>query len=141
MFNYNGLIRMFDDDEYQKDPDIPDEYQKFLPENIEKDRYSHPYSYDPFFIFFNKEGYKRSKKKTIGCIYSDRLLQWDYKKHNILCKKHFDNEGQYWDKRESKKIEAFLSDFLDKKIVLVANIQYVNLSNGYPLWRFDFYDA
>jgi len=46
-----------------------------------------------------------------------------------------------WDNRDSKNIESFLSDFFDKKVILVANIQYVNVSNGFPVWRFDFYDV
>ncbi len=132
--NFNNFMNMFG--ESQKDPNIPDQYQKFLPENIVKDRYSHPYSYDPFLIYFNN----KADKEVTDTIYTDRLLMWDYEKHNLLCEKHFGNKGQLWENRGYKKIESFLSDWTGKKIVLVANIQYVNLSNGYPLWRLDYYE-
>ena len=112
-------------------------YKEFNVYNVSKNIHSHPYSYDPFMIFFND----KAKKKATGTSYSDNLLHEDWDKHNLLCKKHFGNEGQYWDKRDPKKIEAFLSDFFDKKVILVANIQYVNVSNGFPVWRFDFYDV
>ena len=116
---------------------VPDEYQEFLPINIERTRDSHPYNYSPFIIYFNEE----TKQKASNSVYSDRLLEWGYSKHNRLCKKHFGDEKQSWDKRNSNKIEEFLSDYLGKKVILIANIQYVNVSNGYPVWRFDFSEA
>ena len=115
---------------------IPKIYQEFLPENIVKQKHKYPYTYSPFLIFFNE----KADKEGTNTIYTDRLLQWDYEKHNRLCRKHFGNEGQLWEKRDPKKIEAFLCDWIGKKIVLVVDIQYVNLSNGFPLWRFDFYE-
>lgn len=121
----------------RKRKDVPDQYQEFLPENLIKTKSACPYSYDPFLIFFNE----KATEGATGTIYTDRLLQWDYAKHNLLCKKHFGDEGQYWNDRDPKKIEAFLCDWTGKKIVLVANIQYVNLSNGYPLWRLDYYEV
>ena len=114
---------------------IPQEYHQFLLENVRKTKISHPYGYDPFLVFFNEE----AKKQAQDTIYTDRLYQWDYAKHDELCKKHFGNVSQYWDTRSPKKIEAFLSDWTGKKVVLIANIQYVNLSSGYPVWRLDFY--
>ena len=113
---------------------IPDQYQKFLPENLSKTKSAYPYTYDPFLIFFNE----KATQEPTGSIYTDRLLQWDYAKHNLLCRKHFGNEGQYWHDRDPKKIEAFLCDWTGKKVVLIANIQYVNLSSGYPVWRLDY---
>jgi len=116
--------------------DIPEQYHQFLPENITKDRHNYPYTYSPFLIFFNE----KSKKEATTTIYTDRLLEWDYEKHNSLCKKHFGDKRQHWDCRDSEKIQAFLSDWTGKKVVLVANIQYVNLASGYPVWRLDFYE-
>ncbi len=113
---------------------IPAQYHEFLFTRVEKTIHSHPYNYDPFLIYINEEA-----KEHTSSIYTDRLLQQDWDKHNRLCKKHFDDEGQYWNKREPKKIEAFLSDWHDKKVILVANIQYVNVSSGFPHWRLDFY--
>lgn len=72
-------------------------------------------------------------------VYSDRLLQWDYDKHNELCRKHFGNEGQYWKNRQPEKIEAFLRDWMnDQSVVLCRIEEHTNQSNGYLLWRFDY---
>ncbi|KKM76070.1 hypothetical protein LCGC14_1383850 [marine sediment metagenome] len=114
--------------------DIPKQYQDFLPESISKDRYSCPYTYDPFLLYFNEN----AKKEAESSIYSDRLSQWDSEKTKRLSKKHL--PGKRWDNAEPKQIQAFLCAYLDKKVVLVANIQYVNMSSGYPVWRFDFYE-
>jgi hypothetical protein len=65
------------------------------------------------------------------------MLHQDWDKHNELCRKHFGNEGQYWHDRPTDKIQAFLSDWVGKPVILIALIQYCNVSNGYPHWRFD----
>lgn len=116
--------------------DIPEMYHKFFPENIIKDRISYPYTYDPFLIYFNE----KAESESTVTIYSDRLWQWDYDKYNLLCKKHFGNEGQIWENREPEKIQAFLCDWTGKEVILIANIQYVNMLSGYPVWRFDYCD-
>ena len=72
-------------------------------------------------------------------VYSDRLFQWDSKKYNKLCKKHFGDESQYWSNREPQKIESFLRDYIgNKKIILCRIEQQENKSTGYPLWRIDY---
>ena len=116
-----------------EDSRIPERYQEFIPGNQEKTKSEYPYSYDPYFIYFNEE----AKVEPTGTIYTDRMLHQDWDKHNELCRKHFGNEGQYWHDREHKKIQAFLSDWVGKPVILIANIQYCNISNGYPHWRFD----
>ena len=113
---------------------MPKQYHKFIPGNQNKTQLEYPYTYDPFFIYFNE----KTKQEATSTIYTDRLLLWDWDKHNRLCRKHFGDEGQRWQNRPTDKIEAFLSDWTGKNIMLIANIQYVNVSNGYPCWRFDF---
>jgi len=124
---------------------IPAMYHEFLFFNVKKTKHSHPYSYDPFLLWYNEEVRTlqddNGQMRNVSTVYTDRLLQWDWDKHNRLCRKHFGDEGQLWHQRDPKKIEEFLCDWHDKKIVLIANIQYVNISNGYPLWRLDFYEA
>lgn len=71
-------------------------------------------------------------------VYSDRLRQWDGKKHDSLCKKHFGNEAQYWGGRSPESIEAFLCDYYGKKILLCKIEELENSNDGYPYWRFDF---
>ena len=116
--------------------DLPKKYNEFLPENTEKSLYDYPYTYDPFIVSFNE----KATQEATDSIYTDRLLLWDFDKHDRLCQKHFGDKRQQWGHRDEKKIEAFLSDWTGKKIVLVANIQYVNVSNGYPIWRLDYYE-
>ena len=116
-----------------KRPGVPDQYQEFLPENIVKDKISNPYGYDPFIIYFNE----KAKEEPNGSLYTDRLLQWDYQKTERLLKKHMPEKR--WDNAGHKQIEAFLCDWTEKKVVFIANIQYVNLASGYPLWRLDYY--
>lgn len=78
-------------------------------------------------------------KEANGTVYSDRLLQWDHEKHDSLCKKHFNNTGQYWTNREPRLIEAFLRDYLaDQDIILCKVEELKNMSTGYPVWRFDY---
>jgi len=116
---------------------IPEMYQEFVPGNQAKTKNDYPYSYDPFLIYFNE----KAKAKASGTIYADRMLHQDWDRHNELCRKHFGNEGQMWNNRPADKIQAFLSDWVGRPVILIANIQYCNVSNGYPHWRFDIADA
>lgn len=102
---------------------------------IEKTKAEYPYSYDPIVVFrnFTLESENR--------IWSDRLLQWDYNKYNQLSRKHFGDESQYWYAREPHKVEAFLSDWLDKTVRLVRITENCNVSNGYPVWSFDYIEG
>lgn len=78
-------------------------------------------------------------QKATTTIYSDRLYQWDHKKHDKLCKKYFGNEGQNWSNRNPEIIEKFLRDYMDNQFVVLCRIEEdINSSTGYPIWRFDF---
>jgi len=101
---------------------------------VKRTKRSHPYSYDGFVQWRGGEN-----KEATSTIYSDRLLQWDFDKHDELCMKHFGNEGQYWNDRDPKKIEAFLRDWTDDQTLkLIFVMEYCNVSSGYPVWRFDY---
>jgi len=101
---------------------------------VKRTKQTHPYSYDGFVQW---RGGKNNE--ATSTIYSDRLLQWDFAKHDELCQKHFGNKGQYWNNREPEKIEAFLRDWVDdQNLKLILVMEYCNVSNGYPCWRFDF---
>lgn len=100
---------------------------------IERTPLTHPYTYDGFIIWCGGENNEANMT-----IYSDRLLRWDYDKHNRLCEKHFGNQGQYWSERDPEKIEAFIRDWCeDPELELIFVMQYCNQSTGYPIWRFD----
>ena len=78
-------------------------------------------------------------QKATNTVYTDRLYQWDYEKHNDLCKKHFGNQGQYWSDRKTELIEAFLRDYMDDQSIILCRIEkHQNQATGYPLWRFDY---
>ncbi len=101
---------------------------------VTKTKLSHPYSYDGFVQWRGGENDEAS-----STIYSDRLLLWDREKYNKLSVKHFGNEGQYWDNRNPKIIEAFLQDWTDnEELKLILVMEYCNVSSGYPVWRFDY---
>lgn len=82
--------------------------------------------------------YENGSSKEDNVVYSDRLYQWDSKKYNQLCQKHFGNEGQFWNNRQPQKIEEYLSDYLEKKVKLTQIRQTENASSGYPIWIFKF---
>ena len=101
---------------------------------VKRSKEEYRYSYDGFIQW---RGGKNEDAN--GTIYSDRLLNWDFKKHDRLCQKVFGNKGQYWDRRNSKDIEKFLRLWTgDKKLKLVSVMEYCNWANGYPFWRFDY---
>ena len=102
--------------------------------SVERVPQEYPYSYSPYVTYKNGE-----KEDITNTVFSDRLLQWDFKKYDTLIQKHFGNEGQYFDNRSPKKIEAFLSDYFDKpNIKLIAIMKGANMANGYPYWIFHF---
>jgi hypothetical protein len=95
-------------------------------------KFSHPYNYDPFTMWSGKD-------TPDGSVYTDRLYQWDPKKHDDLCTKHFGNCGQYWDYRSVDKIQDFLRDYLDAPELKLCEVQeHCNQATGYPLWFFSY---
>jgi len=95
---------------------------------IERTPISHPYSYDAYVIWGKKD-------KKAHAVYTDRLLEWDWGKHDRLCMKHFGNKGQYWENRDPKDIQAWLRDYNDnQKLILTMVMQCCNVSSGYPIW-------
>ena len=99
---------------------------------VEKTKYTHPYSYDGFVTFRNGKN-----EEVNHTVYSDRIVQWDYKKARKLMKKHFGNEGDYYTDRSPDKIESFLKEYFGKELKLILVMEYCNVSSGYPVWRFD----
>ena len=99
---------------------------------VERNPTDYPYSYEPYVVEKKADKYK-------DCVYSDRLILWNYKLFEQLTMKHFDNVSQYWDGRSFHAIENFLRDYFDnKKLELVGIMKGANASNGYPYWIFMF---
>ncbi len=101
---------------------------------IERTPESHQYSYDPYVTWRGGEN-----EEVDDVVYSDRLHQWDGKKYDELCKKHFGDEGQWFSGRTPESIEAFLRDYNNNQnIKLILIMQGCNVSSGYPFWTFHF---
>ena len=118
MFYWDGESRYKDWDEKPVER-TPDKYR---------------YSYDAYVQYKAADTYQHA-------VYSDRLWQWDNKKYDELCKKHFGNQGQYWSSRGVEQIQAFLRDYNDnQELVLVGIMEGCNASDGFPYWVFMFND-
>ena len=99
---------------------------------VKRTRDEYRYSYDAYVVSKKADKYEHA-------VYSDRLYQWDSKKHDKFCEKHFGNQGQYWDGRGFKQIEAFLRDYYNKpELELVGIMTGCNVSSGYPYWVFKY---
>ena len=93
---------------------------------------THPYNYNPFTVW-------KGLEDPNGSAYTDRLYQWDCKKHDDLCMKHFGDKGQYWDCREIPKIQDFLRDYFDDENLILCEVQeHCNQATGYPCWFFSY---
>lgn len=103
--------------------------------SVKRTKYTHPYSYDGFV----QERCGKNEEAN-GTVYTDRLLQWNHGLTRKLMKKHFEDDGDYWNLRSAKSIEEFLRERLENptlRVILV--MEYCNVSNGYPVWRIDYF--
>lgn len=75
-------------------------------------------------------------KDKIQSAYSDRLHQWDAKKHDRCCQQIWGNSGQYWHERSANEVSKFLTLYNGYPCKVVQIKQYENCSSGYPLWYF-----
>ena len=105
---------------------------------VERTKRTHPYSYEAFVLFdFRKKGGPESNAGA----YSDRMMQWDWNKHNNLLLKHYGDQGQSWNRRDPDSIEAYLRDYFDKpELRLCYVLEGCNVSNGYPYWYFGWHE-
>lgn len=91
-----------------------------------------PYGYKDHYIY-------KTKGKSNGCDYSDRLMQFDYDKFNRCCEEVWGNKGQMFHQgtRSPKDIERFLQLYYDDdEVKLIAIAEGCNVSSGYPTWCF-----
>ncbi|PFA29615.1 hypothetical protein CN384_07975 [Bacillus thuringiensis] len=98
---------------------------------VKKTKREYPYSYDPYVVW--KKDYVEAKSHTV---YSDRLLQWDYKKFEECCMDVWGNHRQGFNGREPEDIERFLSRYFGEKVKLTVIMECCNVSSGYPIWVF-----
>jgi hypothetical protein len=101
---------------------------------VEKTKDRYPYSYDMYIMMGQP-----NIEPTTGSCYSDRLMQWDFDKHDKCLEEVFGNKGQYWNNRKKEDIEKFLQLYFDKKdLKLIRVSEGCNVSNGYPYWFFEY---
>lgn len=106
---------------------------------VRRTKSEYPYSYDGFV----QERCGKNSEAT-GTVYTDRLLQWNYKNTRRLLRKYFydgKNEwscGDSWRDRSAERIGKFLSEWFRRKVRVVLVMEYCNASNGYPIWRIDY---
>lgn len=95
----------------------------------------YPYNYDDYNLFVHPDKESLDNKYEASGAYTDRILHWDWDKHNEACRHVWNNEGQYWQDRTPEEIERFLNYYYDRSDFKVTKIvQSVNHSSGYPLW-------
>lgn len=103
-----------------------DQSAKWVNPDRTKEKSSHPYSYDEFFIFGSRDIIKGD---GIQGNYSDRIWEWDYHKANKLWEEHV---GTRFAQASRLKLSKFMSEFHGKKVEVVALAEGCNISNGYP---------
>lgn len=118
--NIYNYFRIGEVDEY----DIP----------VRKTKKEYPYGYDGFVV--HRVGNNSEANETV---YSDRLWQWDHSKYNKSVEKVFGDHRQMFYQATSDELERMLREYFDNpKLKLILVMEYCNVSNGYPVWRFDY---
>lgn len=97
---------------------------------VERNMFTHPYSYDGFVIY--RGGENSEAKDTV---YTDRLRsECSFEE---LSKK-YDIRDMNWRDKSIETLEMFLSELFSKKMKIILFMQYCNISTGYPVWRIDY---
>lgn len=104
------------------------------PHGARRTKQSHPYTYDEFFLWGNRE-----TKAGANGLYSDRIFQYDYDKATSCWRRHCGDRR--WANLDHKVLSAFLSDYLGKPVKAVALAEGCNQGNGYPYWVVWFNDV
>lgn len=107
------------------------ESQKWVDPRRTREKSSHPYSYDEFYIWRDRD------LTGSGADYSDRLAQWDYEKFR-RCTAPFKKRFDHFSRADCAR---FLSDYFGRPIVATALVEGCNASSGYPYWIFFHKDA
>lgn len=104
----------------------------FTGEAITKTKYTHPYSYEPFEVYSNKE------VDTDSSAYDDRMRSWDWDRFADGCNLVFGDRAQTFSTRSADKIEEFLRYYFKKpNLILTRIVEGCNVANGYPYWYFE----
>jgi len=103
--------------------------------NPPRGRLSYPYSYDPFTVWGKRD------ETSNASVWTDRLLQWNYRKFRVLGKRVWKTGGEMvWfnnmKKGNAEKVERFLRLYYNNPTIKLTRIvEYCNASNGFPVWH------
>lgn len=100
-----------------------------------RDKYSYPYTYDPFTI------YGGPNPNANGSVYTDRLFATDCDKTQKIGEEVFGSKSFWFGSHlDPKEVQTFLRRRLgDETLVLTRVVEYCNWSNGYPTWLLIYY--
>lgn len=123
--------------------DETDDPDYIFPSHMEWDlKRDAPYSYRPFYVWGGKD------KRCNGSVYHDRMQGWDNKKIEQISLTIWEPRESLFDKgtkyavtqwKDHVGMQKLLREFNDDPTLeLTAIVEYCNLSNGYPVWRFDY---
>lgn len=102
---------------------------------VEKTKSEAPYSYS--FHVVHRDG---PNENFNSMVYSDRMRQWDFSKYERCCREAFSRKGQNFSIQHPKEVERFLQlYFEDFSIKLIVIMEGCNVSSGYPLWTFHYF--
>jgi len=73
-------------------------------------------------------------------MYADRMNRWDHEKYSQSKIKVFGNVSDYFEGRTLEQIEKFICEYLGKDVELYSMIISENVSSGYPVYCFSFFD-
>jgi hypothetical protein len=108
---------------------------------ITRTKHSHPYSYEPFYVY-QLDG-KLSEEMTKGrvCAYNDRMQQWDALKYERACKV-LDSGAYSFSNQSIEALTRFVQVYSeDDHAVFLGLIEGCNVGNGYPYWVFEWYSS
>lgn len=110
---------------------------------IERTEQEYPYSFSQncTWAILGKKREDIDKNKKRGGFYSDHMYQQDYLKYNLACELVWGNKGQYFDSRSPREIEKMLQLYTENpNIRLYRIVKQCNVSTGYPVWFFGYYE-
>lgn len=104
-------------------------------EDPPRDKYSHPYSYDPFTIWGSQSD------ACNGTAWSDRLSH-EKKYDAVVARIQSESTEPLILNTDPKAIEKLLKGIIGHdEIKLLRIVEYCNRSSGYAYFRYDYHDA
>lgn len=97
----------------------------------QRTREQYPYSYDAHYKWRDFD--KDNPPEGMDCIYSDRMMQWDYEKYEAARQKV---DAGWIENISREKAEGIIDAYYDGKYKCVGFAACCNVSNGYGIGIF-----